>query len=180
MSLTVTYRISTIEYGKGDDREIAIKEIMIEETTRAGNIAANPQSAAEASWAANLAPETIMDHIVSCEHKEYRQLINDSTRIHFDDSPDTSNIDSNSDSNSDCDAQDSEDPTTNSDIESDSVSEGISDSYAELPVAEGIDVNGGGRRGYIFEPLSLRRSRRSAHLLALGQLGFSLAGYTIT
>lgn len=173
-NLTVTCRISTTEHSKGDVNNIAI--VAIEETTRA-DIEANSQIA-EASGP-NLAPgTTVMDLIVSCEHEEYERLINDSTRIHFDDSLDTSNIDSNSDSNSDCDAQDSEYPTTNSDIETDSAIEGISDSYGGFIIDEGMDVSGG-RREYMLEQLSIRNSRRSAHLLALGRLGFPLAGYTL-
>lgn len=132
----------------------------------------------EEAFMSSTATRTLMDRIVHSENQEYERLINDNTRNHFEGSPERSNVGSDNfaESNSDCDAQTSEDPATDSDIESDTDS-GSSD-FAAL-IAEEMARRGRVRRAYMLEQLALRSSRRTAHLVALGRLGFPVAEYTI-
>lgn len=117
------------------------------------------------------APQTIMDRILRCEREEYERLINDRTHIHAEDSPGTLDVDSSSDS----EVQTSEESATNSDLESDSC-ESTSNRASDMQAYPSDEC--GVRRAYMLEQQLLSR-RRTAHLLALGRLGFPLAGYTI-
>lgn len=117
------------------------------------------------------APETLMDRITRCEREEYERLINDRTRIYVEDSPETLYVDSSSDS----EVQASGESATDSDLESDSC-ECTSNRTSDVQAYPSEEL--GGRRAYMLER-QLWSRRRTAHLLALGRLGFPMAGYIV-
>lgn len=156
-SHSLAQRISIAEDVEGEECTVTIKESM-QTVTQSMDQRSRPSDA----------PETIMDLIIRREREEYVRLINDSTRIHREDSPEPSNVDSNSGS----DAQAGPDTA-------DTQACYTEDPYFIALVAEQLSLRSGGRRARMVEQMALRRSRRAEHLLALGRLGFPLAGYII-